>query len=240
MTLVVNPEKLLEVIWSGRFAEIFIYKDGTWGIDERKRDKDSISLSRSQLTETTKLEALNQLMILNTSLLEATTEEYAKIAQEEYELEKSLWEEQERGSKEYAEYCNKEYKETSFEYSPFPTLEQRIEEYCAEYYFDYISLLEQQLGNEHDLDLKADFGGYIHSPEEDSSYFQTPFNDRVAFYIAGSKGNLQCYVDDKHPLFAKLKNEVMRVTRLALEESRKSVKKDLREWFKSQFGYDIN
>ncbi|WP_405131379.1 hypothetical protein MHB43_03950 [Paenibacillus sp. FSL H8-0317] len=155
-------------------------------------------------------------------------------------FEKYFWTEQERGSKEYAEYCNKEYKETLFEYSPFSTIEQRIKEYCAENYFDYISLVQQQLSNEHNLDLRADFGGLIDSQDEDSSYFQTPFNDKVSFYIAGNKGDPQFYVNDKHPLFTQLKSEVLRVTKLALDEARKSVKQDLREWFKSQFGYDIH
>lgn len=241
MTLIINPKKLLKVLWEARFETIFLYGDGAWDVDEKRRNNDIISLSRSKLTGSNKLEALNQLMILNTKLLDATSEMHAKIFREEYEFERELWAKQERSQREYSEYNNQIYKEEIFEYNPFPTIEWRIEEYYYEYYIDHISSLVEQLSLKHNINIEMDFGdAYVFSPADESLYLLTPFNEKVAFFIAGENGRPKFYVDNKHFLFPILQNEVLRVTKLALDDAQKSVKQDLREWFKSQFGYDIH
>lgn len=83
MVLLKMPEKLLKVLWNGDFDTICVYEDGTWGIDVKK---ELISLSKSELTVSSKSEAMNHLMMLSTKLLEATTEEYAELAKKNMKL----------------------------------------------------------------------------------------------------------------------------------------------------------
>src|SRR5690606_11793195 len=157
---------------------------------------------------------LNQLMILNTKLLEATTAAYAQIARDEYEFEHYIWKELKHKSKHYAEEIGEVYIETPFEYQPFATVEQRIEYYDFEYHIGYLSSLKDQLKVEHDYVFECDFGDcYTFSPIDDSFYFETPFNERVAFFVVGEKGLPQCYIDINHPLYLKIKSEVSRVTK---------------------------
>ncbi|WP_157256894.1 hypothetical protein [Paenibacillus sp. Soil750] len=239
MALLNMPEKLLKVIWNGNFNMIFVNEDGTWQVD-RKTKQDLITLNKSEIFEPSKLEALNQLMILNTKLLEATTVEYAKQAEKDYEFQYIIWEHQEKGSKDWAEDQGTEYLETPFEYKPFLTLRARIEEYYLEYHIDNLSSLMDQLKLEHHYDFDYDFGdSYTFSPVDDSLYFEIPFDEKVAIFIVGNKGFPQCYIDKDHLLYHKIKNDVLRVTKFALTYARNSVKKDLYEWFKAQFGYEM-
>lgn len=236
MALLKTPEKLLKIIWNGNFNTIFVYEDGTWQIDT-KTQKELITLSKSEITEPSKLEALNQMMILNKKLLEATTDEYAMQAEEEYQFQYKLWEYQEQGSKDWAEDRGEKYIEHPFEYKPFSTLNERIEDYFRENHIEYLSSLTKQLRDEHHFDFDYDFGDtYIFSPNDDSLYFKTPFNEKVAFFIVGNKGFPQCYIGKDHTLYPKIKSEVSRVTKLALNDARNSVKEDLHEWFRQQFG----
>lgn len=242
MALIIKPEKLLKVLWEARFEVIFVYEDGSWDIDRKRRHKDIISLNRSELTETSKLEALNQLMILNTKLLEATTEEYADKAKKAYKKAHELWKEANIMSKGFAEIKGEEYCEFPFNYSPYSTVEEQFQEYYGQYLLEYIIDIQLKLSKEYNINL--DF--YIHD-EGDASHvidehynLDIPSDSKIAFFISDDKCRPVYFIDDNHPLFPKLQSEISGVPKLALDDAWKSVKKDLRQWFKSHYGYDIN
>ncbi|MGM0714181.1 hypothetical protein [Brevibacillus parabrevis] len=236
MALLNKPLKLLEVIWSGHFDTIFIYVDGTWSINEKKKEE-VCSLCKEELIASSKLEALNQLMILNTKLLEATTEEYAKLAKEDYDFQYAQWEYEEQGSKDCAEDRGEEYIERPFKYKPFSSVEERIQSYYHEIFVDYMDDLSKQLSDYNNQNIQYEFEELESILNYQSSIFHIPFGEKVAFYV--SDGKKLRYIDENHSLYPILKNEVSRVAKLAINDARKSVKEDLHEWFISQFGYEL-
>lgn len=244
MGLIIKPEKMLEVIWKGSFETINIYEDGTWDIGKKKRNDVITSLSRNQLTEKNKLEALNQLMILNTKLLEATTEEYADRAKKAYEKAHELWKEANIMSKEFAEIKGEKYCESPFEYSPFSTVEEQLLEYYGQFMLDYLIDIQFKLSREHctNFDFNIyDEGDETYGGVAEDCIIGIPFDStKIAFFISDDKCTPVYYIDKNHPLFSKLENEISRVPKLSLDNARNSVEQDLREWFKSQFGYDIS
>ncbi|MEC0089888.1 hypothetical protein [Paenibacillus macquariensis] len=240
MALLKMPEKLLKVIWNGDFDTICVYEDGTWGIDVKK---ELISLSKSEITVSSKIEAMNHLMMLSTKLLEATTEEYAELAKKKYEASHDLWKESQLISKEFAEVKGKAFSETPFEYSPFPTSEEQFEEYYGQYFLDYLIDIQHQLTFEHKANF--DFSIYVLG---DASYgfgsadnynMDAPYNAKIAFFVADDKWRPEYFIGENHPLFLKIKNEVKRVSKLAINEAIVSVSNDLHEWFRKQFGYSM-
>lgn len=239
MALLHNPEKLLRVIWNGNFNTIFVFEDGTWQVNT-KTQKELISLSKSEISEPSKLEALNQLMILNTKLLEVTTNEYAKLAKKEYENSYELWKESQQMAKEFAEVKGEVYRETPFEYSPFPTVEERFEEHYGQLLLDYLCDITQQLSIEHiaNFDFSIYVEGFATYELGTAEYYNMniPFNSKIAFFIIDDKHRPIHFIGENHTQFLKIKNEVSRVAKLALNDARNSVKEDLHEWFREQFG----
>lgn len=233
MALLHNPEKLLRVIWNGNFNTVFVYEDGTWQIDA-KTQKVLITYSKSELTEPSKLEALNQLMILNTKLLEATTEEYVKLAKENYDFQHAQWEYEEQGSKDWAEYKGEEYIERPFEYKPFSSVEERIQSYYHEIFVEYLNESVEQLGENNNLNIQYEFEELELIPNYQSIVFDIPYSEKIGFFVVDGE-NLR-YIDENHSLYPILKNEVSRVAKLALNVAHTSVKKGLNEWFMEQFG----
>ncbi|MFI8714910.1 hypothetical protein [Brevibacillus brevis] len=242
MALLNKPLKLLEVIWSGHFDIIFIYVDGTWSINEKKKEE-VCSLCKEELIESSELSVLNQLMILNTKLLEATTEEYANKAKIAFETRLELWKEVESMSKEFAEVKGEIYCEAPFEYSPFPTIEERFAEYYGQYLLDYVIDIQQQLTIEYDSNF--DFSIYA---EGDESYgfgsaenynIDMPFDSKISFFISDANCRPVYFIGENHSLFQQIKFEVIKVAKLAINDAHNSVSEDLHEWFKSQFGYEL-
>lgn len=243
MALIRNPEKLLRVIWNGNYNTVFVYEDGSWHVD-RKTKQELITLNRSEISEPSKLEALNQLMILNTKLLEATTVEYAEKAKKEYENSYELWKESQQMAKELYEVKGEIYRETPFEYSPYPTVEERFEEHYGQLFLHYFCDITKQLSIEHNANF--DFSIYV---EGDESYgfgsaenynLDIPFNSKIAFFTIDDKHRPIHFIGENHTQFLKIKNEVSRITKLALNDAHNSVKEDIHEWFREQFGRTLN
>lgn len=146
-------------------------------------------------------------------------------------------------SKEFAEVKGNVFCETPFEYSPFSTFEEQLGEYYGQYFLDYLIDIQLQLTTEH----KANFDFSIYDLGDASYGFgsandyniDAPFNEKISFFVADDKCRPEYFIGEDHPLFLKIKNEVKRVSKLAINEALISVNNDLHEWFREQFGYSM-
>lgn len=230
MALLHNPQELLHIIRGGNFRTIFVYHDGNWQMNEKTKPE-LLVLNKTKVKEYPDLEALNELMMLNTRLLEATTDEYAETAKKEYDTQYAYWKKIHSGP--FAEGLKGE---KNFRYKKFVSVEERMKSYYSKYCIDRIEALRDQIAIDHDIELEYDDGMNIFGPENDEVYFQAPFNGKVAFCTLKDNGLPEYYLDKNHALYSKIKDEVSKITQLSLNDAYDSVKRDLQEWYDKQFG----
>lgn len=230
MALLYNPQRLLHIIREASFRTIFVYHDGNWQVNEKNKPE-LLVLNKIEAKEHPDLEALNELMMLNTKLLEATTDEYAESAKKEYDIQYARWKKIHSGP-----FAKGLKGEKNFQYKKFVSVEERIKSYYSKYCINHFEALRDQIAIDHDIELEYDDGRNLFGPENDEVYFQVPFDGKVAFCTLKDNGVPEYYLDKNHALYSKIKDEVSKITQLALNEAYNSVQRDLQEWYDKQFG----